>query len=349
MRHVLLWGAINARTPDPNVPQVAFKADYAGGWGKYRDGSYWKTFKNACKPYDGPGLAFGVTACTAPDGSYWAVQAWQRFLPLRGFAPFRPQQGAVGFNVSHWSGPLAQSTVSQNFTYDGDVDRPLRPADLRRRAGLRLQDARLQQEGPTATRATSTSTPTTRSTGRLEARRGQGAAPAQRGLLLQLRAADAAARLPRSTETRGPAPGELERVTVMGPGVTPDVQWVGPGLGKYDAAAGRGVQRALRPARRPGRQGLQERALIPSVARYMLARHESRDAQGPSRRAGAGHAPRRAGPRLRGDRGAEAPQRGRLRPRRGDGLSRAAPARGRRAAVERVVDRWPGGGGASTG
>ena len=35
-------------------------------------------------------------------------------------------------------------------------------------------------------------------------------------------------------EVRGPAPGDLERVTVMGPGVTPDVQWVGPGLGKYD-------------------------------------------------------------------------------------------------------------------
>ncbi len=35
-------------------------------------------------------------------------------------------------------------------------------------------------------------------------------------------------------EMRGAAPGDLERVTVMGPGVTPDVQWVGPGLGKVD-------------------------------------------------------------------------------------------------------------------
>ena len=122
VRHVLLWGAINARTPDPNVPQVAFKADYAGGWGKYRNAGYWKTFTNVCHPYDGPPLAFGVTACTAPDGSYWAVQAWQRYLPLRGFAPFRPQQGAFGFNVSHWSGPL------------GRADR-LAELHLRRRAG----------------------------------------------------------------------------------------------------------------------------------------------------------------------------------------------------------------------
>jgi hypothetical protein len=37
-----------------------------------------------------------------------------------------------------------------------------------------------------------------------------------------------------SSEPRGPAPGELERVTILGPGVTPDVQWVGPGLGAYD-------------------------------------------------------------------------------------------------------------------
>src|SRR5262245_59768402 len=119
LRHVLLWGAINARTPDPNVPQVTFEADYAGGWGRYRNGSYWKTFHNACRPYDGPPLAFGVSACTAPDGSYWAVQAWQKYLPLRGFAPVRPQQGAVSFNVSHWTGPMAQLSDSQNFTYGG--------------------------------------------------------------------------------------------------------------------------------------------------------------------------------------------------------------------------------------
>jgi hypothetical protein len=35
---------------------------------------------------------------------------------------------------------------------------------------------------------------------------------------------------------RGPAVGDAHRVTVLGPGVTPDVQWVGPALGAYDAA-----------------------------------------------------------------------------------------------------------------
>ena len=55
VRHVLAWGALNANTPvDPAVRQVRFKWDYAGGWGKYRNASYWKRVKNTCAPYDGP-------------------------------------------------------------------------------------------------------------------------------------------------------------------------------------------------------------------------------------------------------------------------------------------------------
>ena len=38
---------------------------------------------------------------------------------------------------------------------------------------------------------------------------------------------------------RGPGNGQRHRVTVMGPGVTPIVQWEGAGLGRYDAAADR--------------------------------------------------------------------------------------------------------------
>ena len=73
----------------------------------------------ACKPYTGPKLAFAVAACDAPDGSYWAVQAWQRLLPMRGFDPWTALQSSYGFNVSHWSGPLAQLDVTQNWTYSG--------------------------------------------------------------------------------------------------------------------------------------------------------------------------------------------------------------------------------------
>src|SRR5436305_1362202 len=33
VRHVLVWGAINARFPNPTIHQVMFSKDYAGGWG----------------------------------------------------------------------------------------------------------------------------------------------------------------------------------------------------------------------------------------------------------------------------------------------------------------------------
>src|SRR5262249_27795755 len=77
VRHVLIWGALNARAPSAEVPQVRFEWDYAGGWGKYRNGKYWKTFRNGCRPYDGPALPLLVAACKAPNGTYWTIQAWQ--------------------------------------------------------------------------------------------------------------------------------------------------------------------------------------------------------------------------------------------------------------------------------
>jgi hypothetical protein len=80
LRHVLAWGAVNAIAPTRSRPQVAFKLDYAGGWGKYHS-AYWRSFDGSCDSYDGPPLAWKVAACTAPDGSYWALQAWQRMLP----------------------------------------------------------------------------------------------------------------------------------------------------------------------------------------------------------------------------------------------------------------------------
>jgi hypothetical protein len=119
LRHVLAWGAINARTPTPDVPQVRFRWDYAGGWGKYRNGKYWKSFKSRCRPYDGPKLALFVAGCKAPDGSYWAVQAWQRRLPLLGFDPWLPHHTSWELHLSHWSGELPVLDAYANWTYDG--------------------------------------------------------------------------------------------------------------------------------------------------------------------------------------------------------------------------------------
>jgi hypothetical protein len=121
VRHVLLWGAINANmSSDPSVKQVRFLRDYSGGWGKYHKPNYWKTFRNACAPYDGPALSYLVAACKAPDGSYWAVQSWQRSLPLLGFDAWKPEQLAVETHVSHWSGPLPELELYAHWTYGGE-------------------------------------------------------------------------------------------------------------------------------------------------------------------------------------------------------------------------------------
>jgi hypothetical protein len=119
IRRVLVWGAINARTPSTEVPQVRFRWDYAGGWGKYRNGKYWESFKNRCQPYDGPKLPLFVAGCKAPDGSYWSVQAWQRRVPLLGFDPWLPHHSNWELHVSHWLGELPVLEAYPNWTHDG--------------------------------------------------------------------------------------------------------------------------------------------------------------------------------------------------------------------------------------
>jgi hypothetical protein len=119
LRNVLVWGAVNARPPTEGVSQVRFKFDYAGGWGKYGNGKYWRKFVNRCRPYDGPALALLVAACKAPDGSYWALQAWQRRLPNLGFEPWLPYQTNLEIHVSHWTGALPVLEAYSNWTYGG--------------------------------------------------------------------------------------------------------------------------------------------------------------------------------------------------------------------------------------
>jgi hypothetical protein len=114
-KHVLAWGAVNAIAPTRARAQVEFKLDYAGGWGKYHS-LYWKTFKGSCGAYDGPALAWKATACKAPDGSYWALQAWQRTLPNYGVAPNAPQS-AWELRLSHWTGDLPVLTISTDWAW----------------------------------------------------------------------------------------------------------------------------------------------------------------------------------------------------------------------------------------
>ena len=113
--NVLAWGAVNALAPTTTRKQVAFRLDYSGGYGTYKR-DVWKTFKNACAPYDGPELQWLVTACKAPDGSYWAVQAWQRMLSNYG-EKLTPKSTVWELRLSHWKGPVAELTVNLNWAY----------------------------------------------------------------------------------------------------------------------------------------------------------------------------------------------------------------------------------------
>jgi hypothetical protein len=74
----------------------------------------WKTF--TCPVYDGPPLAWMTNACKAPDGSYWAVQQWQRQLPDYGLAP-TPFQASSEVHLAHWTGPLPELTIQMNWAY----------------------------------------------------------------------------------------------------------------------------------------------------------------------------------------------------------------------------------------
>jgi hypothetical protein len=116
LKHVLVWDAVNAVPPTKGRTQVAFKLDYSGGYGKYKQTSYWLNFAGGCLPYDGPALAWKVTACKAPDGSYWALQAWQRALPDYGVAP-TAAQSAMELRLSHWTGELPVLSITSDWSY----------------------------------------------------------------------------------------------------------------------------------------------------------------------------------------------------------------------------------------
>jgi hypothetical protein len=108
--HVRAWGAVDARQPTKSRSQVSFRKDYSG--------RYWSSFKSQCRAYEGPRLAFQVTACTAPDGSYWALQSWRRTLPNFDGSP-RRGLGTRELHLSHWSSALATLDAWTDWVYGG--------------------------------------------------------------------------------------------------------------------------------------------------------------------------------------------------------------------------------------
>jgi hypothetical protein len=113
---VLAWGAVNAIESPPAKPakqQVALKLDYSGGYKSFKIKK--GQFKGGCTKYDGPTLHWLVTACKASDGSYWALQNWQRALPNYGVAPSL-FQAQYELWLSHWKGPLPVFEVDTGWS-----------------------------------------------------------------------------------------------------------------------------------------------------------------------------------------------------------------------------------------
>lgn len=230
-RHVVVWGAIGARAPDPSVEQVRFRFDYSGGW-KAFGRQIWRTFRDDCLPYDGPPLPLLVAACKAPDGTYWALQSWRRLEAMRGFPPFRPQHTRVELHVSHWTGPLALLEVWPNWTYGG---------------GLQGFFGRLTYQGlpvygfrtPSPTRNDAYARHVYIDT--YNSVYGPGWKRDTAIVTHKLTGTFCYTFVPQapppgypSAEPRGPGLGERHRITAIGPGVTPVIQWEGPRLGPYD-------------------------------------------------------------------------------------------------------------------
>ena len=225
IKRVLAWGAINARPPSRGTRQVALEVDYSGGWGTFGRPA-WKTLRNVCGPYRGPQLAFLVTACTAPDGSHWALQKWQRSQANLGLPPFKPGHGAYELRLSHWSGDVARIEAWVDWSYSG------RWHHLFGRLTYRGQPV----HGYVATF--------------------DGDPTDTFGRVVNLDTFDSAygpgwrrenaflARRPDGTFCYGFVPhgrrpaanGERYRLATSGPGVTPDVTWEGPGLHDFRRA-----------------------------------------------------------------------------------------------------------------
>jgi hypothetical protein len=220
LRHAVVFGAVDARAPSADAPQVRFTMQWTGAA---------KGFRNACRRYDGPPLAWLVTACKAPDGSYWALQSWQRLLPHRGFAAWLPSQTASELHVSHWRGETARleawadwihggeaHDLFGRFTYRGDPVHGFRtrPADgYVRNLYIDTLDSRY---GPGWKRETS-----------VVSRRPNG------NFCYSF--------YPTRDKSLPGAPyrpagnGKRYRITAIGPGVTPDVVWEGQGLPDFDS------------------------------------------------------------------------------------------------------------------
>ena len=202
--------AINARPPDPGIPQVSFQLRYGA-----------RSIPAAtCGSYDGPPLAWVVVACEAPDGSYWALQRWQRLKPNYG-----GKSAGWELRLSHWSGPLPVLQVWTDWAYRrfdhlyGRFSYQGRPVH-----GFRVtpQGSPLDDYGRNLYLDTQ------------DSRYGAGWRRENSFLAQRPNGAFCYGFYPHAGRPAGN--GTQYRATVIGPGVTPDVMWQGGPPGPFDRA-----------------------------------------------------------------------------------------------------------------
>jgi hypothetical protein len=233
-RHVLVFSGINANPPSQTVPQVRFTYDFSGGLSS-KGRALWKTFRNACRRYDGPALAYRVSACKAPDGSYWALQSWQRRLPLLGFDPWLPIHDDYELHLSHWSGPLPVLEVYRNWTHGLQFEGLFGRLTYRGQPVFGFSSSR--EGSPRDRYSRNVYIDTFNSVYGRGWRRESGILThGTTGTFCHSFVPQRPFPGYPHQQTRPAAPGERYRVTVMGPGVTPVVSWEDAGLGRFNAA-----------------------------------------------------------------------------------------------------------------
>jgi hypothetical protein len=209
-RHVVASGAIDARAPSRGVPQVSFRLRYGAR----------RIAAAGCGRYDGPPLAWLVRACTAADGSHWALQRWQRLKRNYG-----GRRGAWELRLSHWRGPLPRLEIWTDWAYR-------RFDHLYGRYTYRGRPVH-------GFRATRTGTPLDAYgrniyIGTYGSRYGRGWRRENSFLARQPNGAFCYGFYRHGRHPVGK--GTRYRATVIGPGVTPDVTWESRAPGPFDAA-----------------------------------------------------------------------------------------------------------------
>lgn len=221
-------GAVNAILPNPAVPQARFRLRY-GAPGAAR---------GSCGRYDGAALHWLVAACKGPDGSFWALQSWPRNLPDYGLPPSR-RAAAWDLRLSHWRGRLPVLMIGQDWAYGGRFDHLYGAVAY---LGRPVHGFRTDRHGRPLDRYGVLVYLDT-----LDSAYGPGWRRENSFVVHRPKGIFCYGLFPHGN--RPPGKGRAYRITVVGPGVLPDLFWEAPAPGPYqrvaDAAANAVQRRAF--------------------------------------------------------------------------------------------------------